>query len=212
MPTCNVNLTDELDTFVLAKVESRRYENASEVVRTALRTLEREERHYEAKIAVLRMAIDEGDHSGVAEGNSFDRVRPTLRLPGKRRVPRRRTGLTVGRLPFIPPCRVRPDRTSPATPFVLGVKTRRCVTLTTSKLAAGGRPNPRPAVSAMEQGRHVVFFRRASSRTSPSIMSAPRRSARLRAHQGPTEWLSPVCRGPSASGSARCTENKNFHV
>jgi hypothetical protein len=35
MPTRNVNLTDELDRFVLKKVESRRYENASEVVRRA---------------------------------------------------------------------------------------------------------------------------------------------------------------------------------
>ena len=41
MPTRNVNLTDELDHFVLQKVESGRYENASEVVRAALRTLER---------------------------------------------------------------------------------------------------------------------------------------------------------------------------
>ena len=32
MPTRNVNLTDELDHFVLQKVESGRYENASEVV------------------------------------------------------------------------------------------------------------------------------------------------------------------------------------
>ena len=89
MPTRNVNLTDELDTFVLAKVESGRYENASEVVRAALRTLEREERHYETKLAALRMAIDEGDHSGVAEGNPFDRVRRTLKLTGKRRVPKK---------------------------------------------------------------------------------------------------------------------------
>ncbi len=36
MPTRNVNLTDELDRFVLTKVESGRYENASEVVRDAL--------------------------------------------------------------------------------------------------------------------------------------------------------------------------------
>jgi len=36
MPTRNVNLTDELDHFVLSKVESGRYENASEVVRAAL--------------------------------------------------------------------------------------------------------------------------------------------------------------------------------
>jgi antitoxin ParD1/3/4 len=44
MPARNVNLTDEPDSFVPAKVESGRYENASEVVRAALRSLEREER------------------------------------------------------------------------------------------------------------------------------------------------------------------------
>jgi len=79
MPTRNVNLTDELDSFVLAKVESGRYENASEVVRAALRTLEREERQYEAKLAALRTAIDEGDASGVAPGNPFARAHAAIR-------------------------------------------------------------------------------------------------------------------------------------
>jgi antitoxin ParD1/3/4 len=81
MPTRNVNLTDELDHFVLAKVESGRYENASEVVRAALRTLEREEQRFEAKLSALRAAIDEGDSSGIAEGNVFARVREKLNLP-----------------------------------------------------------------------------------------------------------------------------------
>ncbi len=81
MPTRNVNLTDELDRFVLAKVESGRYENASEVVRAALRILEREERRHEAKLAALRTAIDEGDASGIAKGNVFERVRDKLKLP-----------------------------------------------------------------------------------------------------------------------------------
>src|SRR6185312_6636934 len=80
MPTRNVNLTDELDRFLREKVESGRYENASEVVRAALRTLEREEQQYQAKLAALRTAIDEGDASGVAKGNVFERVRKTLDL------------------------------------------------------------------------------------------------------------------------------------
>jgi antitoxin ParD1/3/4 len=84
MPTRNVNLTEELDRFVLTKVESGRYENASEVVRAALRTLEREEQQYEAKLAGLRSAIDEGDASGIAEGNVFARVRETLNLSMQR--------------------------------------------------------------------------------------------------------------------------------
>jgi antitoxin ParD1/3/4 len=85
MPTRNANLTDELDRFVLKKVESGRYENASEVVRAALRTLEREEQQYQAKLAALRTAIDEGDASGVAKGNVFGRVRKTIKLPAKPR-------------------------------------------------------------------------------------------------------------------------------
>lgn len=85
MPTRNVNLTDKLDSFVLAKIESGRYENASEVVRAALRTLEREEQQFDAKLAALQTAIDEGDASGVAEGNAFERVRRTLKLSKKKR-------------------------------------------------------------------------------------------------------------------------------
>ena len=85
MPTRNVNLTEELDRFVLEKVESGRYENASEVVRAALRNLDREEQWYEAKLAALRAAVDEGDASGVAEGNPFARVRETLNLRSAKR-------------------------------------------------------------------------------------------------------------------------------
>ena len=56
---------------------------ASEVVRAALRVLDREEREYEAKLLALRAAIDEGDASGVAKGNVFARVRKTLNLPAE---------------------------------------------------------------------------------------------------------------------------------
>jgi antitoxin ParD1/3/4 len=65
---------------VLAKVESGRYGNASEVVRAALRTLEREEQRYEAMLTALRAAVDEGDASGIAEDNVFARVREKLAL------------------------------------------------------------------------------------------------------------------------------------
>ena len=58
MPTCDVNLTGELDRFVL----------------------EREEKQYEAKLVALRAAIDEGDASGTAEGDVFACVREALKL------------------------------------------------------------------------------------------------------------------------------------
>jgi antitoxin ParD1/3/4 len=74
MPTRNVSLTKELDQFVAAKVKAGLYANASEVMRTALRLLEKEEREYEEKLAALRAAIDEGLASGVAEPGVFDRL------------------------------------------------------------------------------------------------------------------------------------------
>ena len=85
MPTRNINLTDELDRFVSAKIESGRYENASEVVRAGLRTLEREEQEYEVKLAALRKAIRDGQAGGFAEEDSFDRMRTALKLPKKKR-------------------------------------------------------------------------------------------------------------------------------
>ena len=60
MPTRNVNLTAELDRFVHDKIESGRYENASEVVRAALRSLERDEEEYEARLAVLQSSHRRG--------------------------------------------------------------------------------------------------------------------------------------------------------
>ncbi len=85
MPTRNVNLTEELEHFVVSRVKSGRYENASEVVRAALRTFEREEQHNEAKLAALRAAIHEGDTSGIATGDVFGRVRRKLKLPARQR-------------------------------------------------------------------------------------------------------------------------------
>jgi antitoxin ParD1/3/4 len=85
VPTRNVNLTDELDRFVAKRVKTGRYENASEVVRAGLRTLKREEQQYEAKLAALRAAIDDGDASGVADGDVFVRVRKALKLPASSR-------------------------------------------------------------------------------------------------------------------------------
>jgi antitoxin ParD1/3/4 len=58
-----VNLTDELDRFALSKIESGRYENASEVIRAGLRILERDEQEHEARLTALRAAIDKGDAS-----------------------------------------------------------------------------------------------------------------------------------------------------
>jgi antitoxin ParD1/3/4 len=83
MPTRNVNLTPELDRFVTVKVEAGLYSNASEVMRAALRLLERDEREHEEKMAALRSAIDKGFASGVAEPGVFSRIRARHGLPQK---------------------------------------------------------------------------------------------------------------------------------
>ena len=85
MPTRNVSLTKELDRFVSKKVASGRYDNASEVIRAGLRTLEREEQQFAAKLAALRSAIDEGDASGLVRGDAIAQIRKELKLsPHKR--------------------------------------------------------------------------------------------------------------------------------
>ncbi len=80
MPIRHVDLTSELDSFVSSQVESGRFENVNEVFQAALHTLERDEREDEAKLEALRAAIDEGDASGIAEGDVFARVFKKLGL------------------------------------------------------------------------------------------------------------------------------------
>jgi antitoxin ParD1/3/4 len=81
MPVHNVSLSADLESLVQAKVESGRYQNAADVIGAALRTLDREEREHDAKLAALRTAIKEGDASGPAGENSFSRVRQALNIP-----------------------------------------------------------------------------------------------------------------------------------
>ena len=66
----SITLAEPLNAFIAAQVESGRYGNASEVVRTALRLLEEREN----KLAVLRAVLDEGRRSPIAHGFSLSRV------------------------------------------------------------------------------------------------------------------------------------------
>ena len=53
----NVSLTPELDSFVAGKVESGRYNSASEVVREALRLLEEHDRARSAQLAAFNQEL-----------------------------------------------------------------------------------------------------------------------------------------------------------
>ncbi|MEM8600269.1 MAG: type II toxin-antitoxin system ParD family antitoxin [Bacteroidota bacterium] len=60
----NVSLTPRLEAFVKTRVETGLYASASEVVREALRLLEAQDRHREAKLKDLREDIQQGIDSG----------------------------------------------------------------------------------------------------------------------------------------------------
>jgi antitoxin ParD1/3/4 len=71
VPTRNINLTPELDRTVAKLVKSGRYENASEVMRAALRALEQREKEDEVRLKKLLQDLDEGDASDDFEGDPF---------------------------------------------------------------------------------------------------------------------------------------------
>jgi antitoxin ParD1/3/4 len=75
MPTRNINLTDEQDSFVEKMVKAGKYQNASEAMRDAVRGLQQRWKQDELKLAVLRKqlkagadALDRGEFTEIADG------------------------------------------------------------------------------------------------------------------------------------------------
>ena len=60
----NVSLTEELVSYVKSKVTSGRYTSSSEVVREALRLMEKQEQQEAEKLRWLREAWRKGEESG----------------------------------------------------------------------------------------------------------------------------------------------------
>jgi len=85
MPTRNVSLTPRLDGLIEKAVESGEYENASEVVRAALRLFEAHQRAEAAKLQALERALDDGERSGIFKGDAVSSVRQELGLPRRRK-------------------------------------------------------------------------------------------------------------------------------
>jgi antitoxin ParD1/3/4 len=75
----SISLTPELLSLVKAKVESGRYTSTSEVVREALRLLERADRLEAERIEGLRRAWQEGVDSGDAGPLDFAELRTAAR-------------------------------------------------------------------------------------------------------------------------------------
>jgi antitoxin ParD1/3/4 len=78
----NVSLTPELEQFVQTKVESGRYNSASEVVREALRLLEEHERARVAQLAEFNKELGRRLAS-LDRGETVDPVKARARLQRK---------------------------------------------------------------------------------------------------------------------------------
>ena len=75
----NVSLTDELAGFVKAKVADGRYASSSEVVREALRLMEKVERQEADRLQFLRRAWQDGIESGDAGEIDFAALKKEAR-------------------------------------------------------------------------------------------------------------------------------------
>ena len=64
----SITLGDHFDGFISSQVESGRFGSASEVIRAGLRLLE----NTETRLQTLRKALEEGEHSGIADYNFDD--------------------------------------------------------------------------------------------------------------------------------------------
>ncbi len=71
----SVSLGDHFTGFIESRVETGRFNSASDVVRAGLRLLEERE----AKLERLRALIDEGDASGIADDFDWDDFRAQKR-------------------------------------------------------------------------------------------------------------------------------------
>ena len=60
----NISLTPKLEGFVKAKVKTGDYNNASEVIREALRVLQEREADRKVQLGALRKLLRDGEESG----------------------------------------------------------------------------------------------------------------------------------------------------
>jgi antitoxin ParD1/3/4 len=81
-----IDLPDEVVRLAEAQIAAGRAGSIEDVVRAGVDALElRNQERYDAKLTALRTAIDEGDSSGMFEGDAFEAVRAKYRLPAAQR-------------------------------------------------------------------------------------------------------------------------------
>lgn len=86
--TRNIALTPHFDRFVRSKIDSGRYQSASEVVRESLRVMEQREQDRQEALADVRKKIRVG-YEQVLAGDTVDPNKVCTRLKKKRKMSRR---------------------------------------------------------------------------------------------------------------------------
>ena len=81
--TVNISITPELDAFLQSRVDSGRYQTTSEVVREALRLLERQERERDEAFHQLKARLEKGaaqaERGDLLDGEQvFDELREMI--------------------------------------------------------------------------------------------------------------------------------------
>ena len=81
--TVNISITPELDTFLQSRVESGRYQTTSEVVREALRLLERREQERDEALFHLKERLErsagQAERGELIDGDEvFDELREMI--------------------------------------------------------------------------------------------------------------------------------------
>jgi antitoxin ParD1/3/4 len=95
--TVNVSITPELDAFLHSRVESGRYLTTSEVVREALRLLEREERVRDEEFQYLKSRLASGaaqaESGALLDGDEvFEELREAIEQRRRPRLGKLRPG------------------------------------------------------------------------------------------------------------------------
>ena len=80
----NVSLTPKLEDFVKAKVKTGDYNNASEVIREAVRLLKERDAGRKIELAALRRSIRDGEKSGPPVPWDPDEIKEEARKRVKR--------------------------------------------------------------------------------------------------------------------------------
>ena len=81
--TVNISITPELDAFLQSRVDSGRYQTTSEVVREALRLLERQEKERDEAFLQLKARLEKGaaqaERGDLLDGDqAFDELREMI--------------------------------------------------------------------------------------------------------------------------------------